>query len=349
MFASVRCRRPLFFSVVLVATLALAGCASTQRVTLDSVRPAAVTFPGDVDRLLIVERTDRDHPYERIESILSGELPDEDRAGTQALINELRQGLRVSGRFDVQVAREMPPGLSLNAALPRPLAWDRVAALCEHYGADAAIVIEAFDTDFVVTRGTRVRDKDEDGKKTIEFTAEGVAHVTVGIRVYDPAREQIVDEKLFERSQSWEAHGLTIRDALLGLMDKGAATRDLSTAIGAAYTQRITPTPIRITRAFRGKYKKAPALERGTRFAEVGDWQQAKAVWEAGLPSADDEGAGYLSYNIAVAFEVLGDFDAARSWAERSYTQYGYREGRSYVTYLDRRRRDEALAERQYE
>ena len=50
---------------------------------------------------------------------------------------------------------------------------------------------------------------------------------------------------------------------------------------------------------------------------------------------------GRLAYNIAVGYEVLGEYGTALQWAQDSYTKYGNKEGRSYVRYLQQRIDDE--------
>ena len=105
--------------------------------------------------------------------------------------------------------------------------------------------------------------------------------------------------------------------------------------------------PVRITRSFTGKSKKAPALEQGSRYADVGDWNEAIRVWESALITAPAKEAGYMAYNIAVAYEVLGDLDKAREWAQKSYTQYGNDDGDNYVRTINQRVRNEEIAREQ--
>ena len=55
----------------------------------------------------------------------------------------------------------------------------------------------------------------------------------------------------------------------------------------------------------------------------------------------------HLSYNIAVAYEVLGDFKMAKEWAQTSYVRYGNRDGKEYYDLLQRRIRNEQRAKNQ--
>jgi hypothetical protein len=54
-----------------------------------------------------------------------------------------------------------------------------------------------------------------------------------------------------------------------------------------------------------------------------------------------------MALNIAVAYEVLGDFTDALNWAQKAYTQYGNKKAKAYVQTLSRRIADEARLDQQ--
>ena len=85
------------------------------------------------------------------------------------------------------------------------------------------------------------------------------------------------------------------------------------------------------------------------RYADVGQWQKAITVWKQGAKRAPNKQRGYLAYNIAVAYEALGDLDAAQRWAQKSYVRYGNKDARSYVSLIQQRLYNEQLAEQQME
>ena len=105
--------------------------------------------------------------------------------------------------------------------------------------------------------------------------------------------------------------------------------------------------PIQIKRSFYGESDKTPALEQGSRYADVGSWQAAADAWESGINQAQPEEAGQLAYNVAIAYEVLGEFEKAREWAEKAYVVYGNGKARAYVSNLDDRLYSEGLAQQQ--
>jgi hypothetical protein len=105
--------------------------------------------------------------------------------------------------------------------------------------------------------------------------------------------------------------------------------------------------PVRLSRQYYSKGKKAPQVATGARRAEVNDWKGALAVWESGMAHASAKDAARLSYNIAVANEVLGNTNDAKKWASRSYVDYGNKKAKSYLWSIENRLRDEELSDQQ--
>lgn len=96
--------------------------------------------------------------------------------------------------------------------------------------------------------------------------------------------------------------------------------------------------PVQIKRSFYGKCKNVEELNTGARLADVGKWTEAIDEWKTGLSkSYKEKYKGRLAYNIAIGYEVLGQYGTAVNWAQDSYTKYDNKEGREYVRYLQQR------------
>ncbi|WP_421764310.1 DUF6340 family protein [Ekhidna sp.] len=339
--------------IQLILLLFLAGACSSGRrtVSINSSRPADITVDQSIQSLVILNRTKYSKEAVNVlEGILTGELPEEDKAAIQSFIIGFQNRLANSGRFETRVANETFIGNSLTQAFPDPLPWSTIRVVCENYDADAVIAIEMFDSDFIITDGKSKKTvKNEDGEEIEidEFSASGVANITIGVRIYDPISEKIIDQDLYRRTNEWNAQADTKSGAIAALINKTDATRHLTNQVGSNYAYKIAPMPVQITRSFIGKSKKSPALEQGSRYADVGNWKEAARIWENGLTSVPSKEGGYLTYNLAVANEILGNLNEARKWAERSYTQYGNNDARNYIQALEQRLENEQLAEKQ--
>ena len=84
----------------------------------------------------------------------------------------------------------------------------------------------------------------------------------------------------------------------------------------------------------------------GVRRSEVADWNGAIEAWSKVL-NAKRRIAGRATFNIAVAYEVLGDLEKAKEWAAKSYTDFREKRGNDYYNDLVYRIREEAEIRRQ--
>jgi tetratricopeptide (TPR) repeat protein len=176
---------------------------------------------------------------------------------------------------------------------------------------------------------------------------DGTLNVTVGIRIYDPKRRDVLDEEIYQRAHHWEASAANLSTAMASLINKADATRYLGREVGVDYACKISPMPTRVSRTFYGKSKHVPEMEVGGRHADIADWEGAIELWKQGLTRAPAKEAGQLCFNIAVAYEVLSDWENARVWAEKSYVVYGNDQAHAYLGELRYRVRQESIASQQ--
>lgn len=336
-------------SILTLVLLSFISCTSTRRVQLDLMRPADIHLDSRIERILLVDRSEpRQKTMGIIEGILTGESPHEDKAAVQQIISSMRNEIQSSPRFTVNSAARRIKGNSLSSAFPPQLTWATIRSLCREYNAQVVVSIEIFDSDFIITEGKRRVKKtvgSGDNKREIEvdeYYAEGVGNVKIGIRLYDNINQTIVDEQLLNNTNTWQAAADSKAGALAALISKSDATLELGRRVGRDYAFKIAPLPIQVARTYYRKSKKAPVLEKGTRLAEVGQWQEAIKTWKTGISIADNKRAGQLSYNVAVGYEVLGELDLAIEWAQKSYTQFGNKLARNYVSILEERKISEA-------
>lgn len=345
-------KRVLFFAVSIAALFTLSYC--MKSVSMQSMRPAEITFSSNINKILLVNRTKFDIKGGNIlEGLLTGELPGEDQAAAEAALSVFQNTLLNSPRFDVVRHPQIQNGNSITAAFPPAMEWDLVEDLAADSKADAVIAVEIFDTDFIVTQGKKnVKKKVKVNGETVEqdvveFTATGVADVKIGFRVYDLSSRSIIDEQLFTQTRTWGSSGSTPNAAITQLIHKSEAAKAVSQAAANSYAHKIAPMPIRISREFYTKARKSPGMKVATRMADVNDWSSAIDQWKEIVMIAPPKSAGKAAYNIAIGYEVLGDFDQAKSWAQKAYVEYGNKKAMAYTATLNRRLADEERVRQQ--
>lgn len=333
--------------------LIFSGCMRSVRISM--LKPAPITVPNHVQTLLIVDRTEpSNEAIGIIEGILTGEMPFEVKNAIEQTISSMQNELNASPRYKVIRARERLKGGLFSMTFPDPLQWHQIESLCRSYNADAVLSLEMFSSNFIVTNGKKSIKKTvkgEDGKnKEIEvpgFYAEGLANIRVGFRMYDPKTRNIADQRDFNRTNTWTAEAETLTQALAKLVDKTQATAHVGRLSGVSYAHRIAPMYVTVSRDFYHKPKKNQYMSRGARFAETNNWQQAIDAWRTGINTSDKKSAARMTYNVALAHEVIGELDLAKDWATRAYTMYGLKKARTYARQIDQRVWDEAMVNEQ--
>lgn len=341
-------------SLAITAAFVLLSTSCSKNVSMTRLVPAPVTVPTHVQKIVLVDRTKpQSEGLAILGGIITGELPFEVRNAAQATLSSLQISLNSSPRFQIVRATERLPGGIFGQMFPNPLDWYTIEQLATQYQADAVLTLENFSSDFVITDQQRLIKKTvTEGKTTKEvevqgFYLEGVATVSAGFRLYDPKDRNIVDQQRFEKRNLWSAEAETKAQAMALLISKADAARAVGEMAGAGYAAKIAPMYAQINRGFFPKSKTEPAVAQGARLAEVDQWEQAIAVWQTALPSADEESGGMLSYNIAVGYEVLGSLELAKQWAGKAYTDFGLKKGRSYVNTLNGLINQDALLDQQ--
>ena len=326
-------------TIFLLIFIILSSC-SMRLVHMRAMQPALITVPTEVNTILLLDRSSPESKEkEIIGSILSADTPGDRNAVIAQFFSGIESQFSAVNRFQTIKATESLPGTNLSSAFPVQFAWEQVETLCDKYEADAIISLEVLSTRFLVTNGTRMTTK-KVGEVNIPFPqiyAKGVATADIGVRLYDPVLQKVVDEFLFSSTRDWEVNGVTIADAVRLLIDKTEALRDVSFAAGLQYGSRLSPEPIRITREFYKKPKRNAAMERGRRQADTRLWKEAAETWENGIENSNNKTAGRLAYNVAIAYEVLGSFDLAIQWAQTSYVEFGNKKAKEYSDMLHRR------------
>lgn len=316
------------------------------------LRPAAFTVPQEIQTLLIVDRTlSNNQNKNMVEEILTGEIMRQDEQGVQNAIDGLVKNLLNAPRFKIEYSKDKFIGETSGTIFPDAMNWTTIDKLCEKYNTQGIIAIETFDSDYLITNGSRkVDNKQEDGtvNQVIEFFAEGVGTVNLGFRFYDPTRRSIIDQYQFSERMSWDASGSSGTVAVQGILDKVAAINEISYQAGRQYAYRVSPTYYTVTRYFFDKPKSNKFLVQGVRKSEVADWKGAIESWEMAIKKGKkDKDKGRAAFNIAVAYEVLGDFDKALEWSAKSYTEYEEKDANDYYRAIKKRIQEEAIVNAQ--
>jgi hypothetical protein len=340
----------LFKSAGLLIMILILSGACTRTVYVPMLKPAAVDVGPHIRTIAIVDRSTPENPAVRVaENILTGTMPGLNREAAQRSIEGLVRTLEDSPRYNVIRTAERLTSPALPGNWPPPLSWGEVGSLAAEYNSDAILVLESFDSDFIVTNGSRTVKRTVEGKEVDrrEYYAEGIAGIKLGFRLYDLRLRAISDEYMFNHNGRWEVTGNALQMIVGGLIDHRQAVNDASFQSGIIYADRISPQWLRLNRDFFTKGRGNTAFKIGVRRATVNDWAGARESWQESVRARRKKTAGRSAYNLALMYEIEGDLLKAREWAQRSYTDYGIKKARQYVSALERRIRQERVTDAQ--
>lgn len=324
-------------AIVVAVFFIFTGMASVQ---LRLMRPALLNIDESVQSLVILDRTKSEKKIiDIVEGGITGENIGQDEKGVQVVLQTFTSVLDATPRFDVKRASERYKQANITGGnFPNPMSWNEINTICKQYKVDAVLVLEHYDTNFIVTKG-----KKEDGAEGKNFYAKGVGSINMSIRLYDNKNRSIADEYNLANRSSWDASAGSVDDAVKALIDRQMAIESISKEMAFSYTQRITPTWYTVKRYFYNKPQKSKNLIKGVRQSGVANWEGAIESWEKVVAKPKKEKfAGRAAYNIAVAYEVLGDLEKAKEWASIAYADYGEKRADDYYRTLQNRLNDEA-------
>lgn len=295
--------------------------------------PAEVSFPTHIRSVAMIDRTQpEDKVISAIEGGLTGELIGEDKLATQILMDGIHSILVNSETLDFKRTREVLQGGSpVSSAFPTALDWEVISELCEKYQVDAILAIEIFDSDYIIVPGMNQ-----------------MASVKAGIRVYDPAGRNILDQYLFSHRVDLGGNVQSLDAAIGGLIRKNDAIRDVSFEAGTIYGRRISPSWYRVSRKYYKRSKRDQNLAEGARMMEVNDWRAAREALQRAVETAKKRKTrGRAAHNLAVVSEIEGNLSEAKTWAQAAWGKYKNKDSRDYLYDINRRISEMQILEQQ--
>ncbi|MFC2081145.1 DUF6340 family protein [Bacteroidota bacterium] len=295
--------------------------------------PAAISFPDHINSVAMIDRSmPEDRVLSAIEGVLTGEMIGEDKLATQILMDGVHSIMASSATLDFIRTPEVLKGTAyISSAFPAPLDWEIIQDLSSKYKVDAIMAIEIFDSDFIVIPGVG---------KTVK--------VETGIRMYDPATKNILDQYIFSHQMGVDGPAHSLEQALGSLLNKNAAIREVSYDAGVIYGRRISPSWYQVSRDYYRRSKRDRNLAEGARMMEVNDWDAAKAALQRTVETGKKRKTlGRAAHNMAVVFEIEGNLPEAKSWAQTAWGKYKNKKSRDYLYDINHRINQNQILEQQ--
>lgn len=317
-------------------------------VSVNTTKPALAPLPSHIRSIVVIDGTLLPvNSGTKIEKVLTGEVFAQDEQAIGKYIEGIVELCSSYGRITIIRSGERYEGGGTKNTFPKPLDWDAVKKYCEKYNADAVMAIEVFDSDYMVTgipfnMGTIKTPN----VNTTSINTSGTVTLNIGLRIYDPREQKITDEYRTTEYIDLNSSVYSAESAVNTVLSKVEIVNQVSYDLGLFYGKRISPWITSVTRYFYNKPKKSKNLQQGVRRSEVADWKGAIESWTMVLESnhkKDKKAYNEAAFNIAVAWEVLGDLQKASEWARRAYVDYNDKDANGYYNDIQARIREEEI------
>ncbi|MGF1586462.1 MAG: DUF6340 family protein [Bacteroidales bacterium] len=339
--------RKILNALALTAVVSLGSC--MQSVYVPVLRPAPVQLGSHINNIAVIDRATPENDTLKAVDVLTGSIPNLNREASQRAVDGFVMTLQNSPRYTVTRTAERLTSPAVRGTWPAPLSWDEVKEMATRYESDAILVLESFDSEFILTDGATslLPQSKGGGILSRRFYVEGIAGVKLGFRIYDFQNRAIADEFMFNHKSRVQVEGNALQMVAGGLIDHKQAVNDAGYHSGRIYAERISPGWVRLNREFFKKGGRDRDFKIGVRRARVHDWEGAKEAWHKSVTSRRRKTAGRSAYNLALMYEISGQLDIAREWAQHSFTDYRIKKARQYVLQIDRRTRTENITMQQ--
>ena len=317
--------------------------------TLDILRPAQVEFPPEVENLLIINNS-KIQPEDVGHSIqfFSGQtrnfsVPTD--SVSLFVLSVLAEEIEQIGFFasvDL-LLNSANPNADFNSITPLPRAT--VNRLLNTYDADAILSL-----DHIIARSEIEENY---------FSGLGYFYTILNVRfdsfwsIHYPNNVPTVALH-FQDSLFWQSESHNRAQALEGLPDTQDALIDGALFVGYNSTRRFLPFWEQSDRFFFDSNNKL--MRHAMDSVVVRNWESAAELWKQAFNSTNNTRLrGEAANNIAIAYEILGDYDEALKFAQISFDIFNARMGANdavirlsdYMLELLRRKQELLLLDRQ--
>lgn len=279
----------------------------TKHISVNVMHPAQIHIPKDLQKVLVVDRTQFEKGGGKkvgkvLEVLFTRKPIGGDRYGKRGCMETLNmllvQNERIShANVEVIVLKNSNKTFQNQT----PIEANFLDSICQKHHADAVISLEYFNS-FVPDRGFRHHN---------DINQNDRAYVTTKWRLYYPKEQKILDEIEFQSfGIGYSTRFFDVPSNYRAIYNAGAQASDW-------YMKRIVPSMYIERRMYYAKGSKE--MKMAKKHVEANNWDEAKFLWEAVIDhSSDNKLLQKATYNLALAFEQLGELELALEWANKS-------------------------------
>jgi hypothetical protein len=324
-------RNKLYHILALILAVTLNSCLTVNYLQVQIAEPGKEDLPPDIQSLTLVNRA-VDGRFENISedslqlvfyrNQFNLDTVIYDLTAADTLVKALGELLYESGRYDIVIPENRFLQHERNSFFSMEMPWNEVDELCKTFKTDAVISLDHFKTSISTSYDTETLYDGEEDRYYKAYTALIAIQYEGLIRVYDPAKKQVINRTFLKDTLIWDDADYSNRALFSRLTSVKKALIETGIAVALDYSDRISTKWRNETRKY---YKTGnPLFEQADTFALKNDWENALDLWlEVANQAKGKSLKSKAEYNTALGYEMLGDIDESIRWGVQSYkTQY---------------------------
>ena len=333
---------------VILLIFSLFSCVSTKPLFIEIPQKSKNDLPEEIQSLLIVSRV-VDESYSNLESdslqrifykqSFNLDTVVKDKQMVDTLLQALGELLYESGRYDIVIPENRHLDFSQTSLITREMSWEEVSQLCETFNTDAVLSIDYLKTK-VYTSYKKESEYDFRSEAFINFVQANMKIAYDGlVRIYYPLEKKISYRNFLRDTIYWEDADYTVDRLFTRFSSVKTALTETGIAIALDVSGEISPAWRNEKRTYfasgNAELKKAEEL------IAKNDWDSARILWQNIAENTNSKSLkSKAEYNVALAYEMLGDLDSSVEWIIKSYKTMYRTNTVNYMETLQRRQKE---------
>jgi hypothetical protein len=323
---------------VLGLILIVSSCKTTYNIEVQILQPAQVIIPAQIKKVALVSHSNYKASRFVDENLRTYVLKN-DSLRSNEYISAVYDVMNQSPRFTVVNTESIYLEKESHSMQNMMLTQDKIKEIGLKQKADALIVLESFSTPTKPSiKAYYVPEYN------MYFGSLSIENSSLW-KMYDVSGTNIIDEYVVTDTLTFETYANYDFEIPNNLPSWNDAVFESCYRAGKKYAERIAPTWIKEER-FIYNYSNNDFLK-ASELAKNNKWLEAIEIWKKYPYGKKIKLAALASFNLAVACEVLDDFDAALEWASKSYFLNHDPVTEKYIKLIESRKAEKMKIEKQ--
>lgn len=312
---------------LLLINLLLTGCSTVSSLRMELVQPSSEILSSDIQSLLLVNRAvDKSYTDDPADSIqirfykaqFTVDTLIRDLKAADTLLQVLGTLLYESGRYDIVIPEDRFIMKDTVNPYSEVMKWEQVDQLSKTFNTDAVLSLENFRTNVITSydRSTLFNPVTEEFSSI--FTAKMKIGYSAHFRLYNPITRSSLNNYLFNDTLIWENYDYDLKNLFLQFTYVKQGLTEAGIDASLQLSERIAPAWIDSRRAYFSKG--STVLRQTSSLVKAHEWENALDIWlEQTNKTKSKTLLSKFEFNIALAYEMLGDIEEAIRWGIRSH------------------------------